>query len=153
MFSSCSCAFRAGLHLAVKLMIQTPRTELPPITLRRCDRDRLGVLAEAAAEKYPATADFLAGEIERAIIVSDTDLLPGIVGMESDVTFRDDISGQQKHVTLVYPTSADIVTGQISVLTPIGAALIGLSAGQSITFETPSGEPRSLTVLSVGMRD
>lgn len=111
------------------------------------------MLAEAAAEKYPATADFLAGEIERAIIVSDTDLLPGIVGMESDVTFRDDISGQQKHVTLVYPTSADIVTGQISVLTPIGAALIGLSAGQSITFETPSGEPRSLTVLSVGMRD
>ena len=133
-------------------MIHSLRTELPPITLRRSDRERLGVLAEAAAEKYPVTADFLAGEIERATIVPDADPLPGIVGMESHVTFRDDISGQEKHVTLVYPTAADVDAGRISVLTPIGAALIGLSAGQSITFETPSGEPRSLTVLSVGIR-
>ncbi|MGM4895578.1 nucleoside diphosphate kinase regulator [Tardiphaga sp. 709] len=133
-------------------MIHTLRTELPPITLRRSDRERLGVLADAAAEKYPVTADFLAGEVERATIVPDAHPLPGIVGMESDVTFRDDISGQEKHVTLVYPTSADVDAGRISVLTPIGAALIGLSAGQSITFETPSGEPRSLTVLSVGTR-
>ncbi|KAA0073861.1 nucleoside diphosphate kinase regulator [Tardiphaga sp. P9-11] len=133
-------------------MIHSPRTELPPITLRYSDRERLSVLAEAAATKYPATADFLADEIERATIVPDTDPLPGIVGMESDLTFRDDISGQEKHVTLVYPTSADVEAGRISVLTPIGAALIGLSAGQSITFETPSGEPRSLTVLAVSER-
>jgi regulator of nucleoside diphosphate kinase len=133
-------------------MIHSLRTELPPITLRHSDHERLGMLAEATAEKYPVTADFLAGEVERATIVPDTHPLPGIVTMESDVTFRDDVSGQEKHVTLVYPTSADVDTGRISVLTPIGAALIGLSAGQSITFETPSGEPRSLTVLSVGAR-
>ena len=54
------------------------------------------MLAEAAAEKYPVTADFLAGEVERATIVPDTYPLPGIVGMESDVTFRDDISGPGK---------------------------------------------------------
>ena len=61
-------------------------------------------------------------------------------------------SGQAKHVTLVYPTAADVAAGRISVLTPVGAALIGLSAGQSMAFETPSGEPRSLTVLEVGER-
>ncbi|HEY8337860.1 MAG TPA: nucleoside diphosphate kinase regulator [Tardiphaga sp.] len=133
-------------------MTHSLRTKLPCITLRSSDRERLDVLAVAAAEKYPVTADFLAREIERATIVPDSDPLPGIVSMESGVTFRDDTSGREKHVTLVYPPSADVETGRISVLTPIGAALIGLSAGQSIDFETPSGEPRSLTVLEVGER-
>lgn len=131
-------------------MIHSPRTALPPITLRRSDRERLALLAEAAAEKYPQTADFLAREIERATIVADDDPLPGIVAMESELVFRDDVSGQDKRVTLVYPPAADVAAGRISVLTPIGSALIGLSAGQSITFATPSGEQRSLTVLQVG---
>ena len=55
--------------------------------------------------------------------------------MESEVTFRDDATGSQKQVTLVYPKAADIDAGRISVLTPIGAALIGLSAGQAISFD------------------
>lgn len=131
-------------------MIHSPRTALPPITLRRSDREQLALLAEAAAEKYPQTADFLAREIERATIVADDDPLPGIVAMESELVFRDDVSGQDKRVTLVYPPAADVAAGRISVLTPIGSALIGLSAGQSITFATPSGEQRSLTVLQVG---
>lgn len=133
-------------------MIHSVLTKLPCITLRNTDRERLNLLAVAAAEKYPVTADFLAREIERATVVPDSDPLPGTVGMESDVTFRDDISGREKHVTLVYPPAADVEAGRISVLTPIGAALIGLSAGQSIEFETPSGQPRSLTVIEVGAR-
>ena len=62
--------------------------------------------------------------------------------MESEVIFRDDATGLQKRVTLVYPKSADIEEGRISVLTPIGAALIGLAAGQAISFVAPSGELR-----------
>ena len=133
----------------VKNMINTPRTALPPIKIRQADSQRLALLAEAAAETVPATADFLAGEIERATVVPDTAPLAGIVGMESEVIFRDDATGVQKQVKLVYPKSADIGAGRISVLTPIGAALIGLSAGQAISFETPSGELRSLTVMEV----
>ena len=133
----------------VKNMINTPRTALPPIKIRQADSQRLALLAEAAAETAPATADFLAGEIERATVVPDTAPLAGIVGMESEVIFRDDATGVQKQVKLVYPKSADIGEGRISVLTPIGAALIGLSAGQAISFETPSGELRSLTVMEV----
>ena len=137
------------VRMNAKNMINVPRTQLPPIKIRQADSERLVELAEAAAETSPATAEFLAGEIERATVVPDTALLAGIVGMESEVTFRDDVTGLQKRVTLVYPKSADIEAGRISVLTPIGAALIGLAAGQAISFVTPSGELRSLTVMDV----
>ncbi|MEO8320962.1 MAG: nucleoside diphosphate kinase regulator [Bradyrhizobium sp.] len=130
-------------------MTNVPRTQLPPIKIRQAESKRLAHLAEASAETVPATAEFLAREIERATVVPDTAPLAGIVGMESEVTFRDDATGLQKQVTLVYPNAADIDAGRVSVLTPIGAALIGLSAGQAISFETPSGEQRSLTVLGV----
>lgn len=123
--------------------------QLPPIALRTCDADRLRNIAEAASDKYPQTTDFLAREIERAEIVPDVRALPGLVTMDSDVTFRDDISLQERSVTLVYPESADVDAGKISILTPIGAALIGLSVGQTIEFQTPGGRWRSLTVLKV----
>ncbi|MEP6840801.1 MAG: nucleoside diphosphate kinase regulator [Bradyrhizobium sp.] len=135
--------------MTVKNMTNVPRTQLPPIKIRQAESKRLAHLAEASAETVPATAEFLAREIERATVVPDTAPLAGIVGMESEVTFRDDATGLQKQVTLVYPNAADIDAGRVSVLTPIGAALIGLSAGQAISFETPSGEQRSLTVLGV----
>lgn len=122
---------------------------LPPISLRMCDADRLRNIAEAASDKYPQTTDFLAREIERADIVPDAQMLPGLVTMDSDVTFRDDISMQERSVTLVYPEAADVDAGKISILTPIGAALIGLSVGQTIEFQTPGGRWRSLTVLKV----
>lgn len=137
------------VRMTVKNMINPARTQLPPIRIRQTDFERLAQLAEAAAATAPSTAEFLADEIERATLVPDTAPLAGVVGMDSEVIFRDDATGLQKQVTLVYPKSADIEAGRISVLTPIGAALIGLSAGQAISFATPSGERKSLTVLEV----
>jgi regulator of nucleoside diphosphate kinase len=122
---------------------------LPPITLNAADFDRLQRLAHAAADRFPRTADFLAREIARAKVVDGTDILPGIVTMGSEVEFRDDTTGKVRRVTLAYPDAADIDAGRISVLTPIGAALIGLSVGQSIEWQTPAGGWRSLTVLGV----
>jgi regulator of nucleoside diphosphate kinase len=69
--------------------------------------------------------------------------------MGSVVEFRDETTGKVQAVTLVYPGNADISQGRISVLTPIGAALIGLSAEDSITWETRTGELRQLTVLKI----
>lgn len=69
--------------------------------------------------------------------------------MGADVTFRDDVTGKTRRVTLVYPHEADIDANKISVLTPIGAALIGLSVSQSIEWQTQTGHWRSLTVLDV----
>lgn len=125
-------------------------TELPPIAVTRRDFDRLQRLAQVAAGKFPETSEYLAREIERAHLITDFEVLPGLVMMGSEVEFRDDISGQVRRATLVYPEESGAAAGTtVSVLTPVGAALIGLSASQSIEFRTPSGGWRSLTVLSV----
>lgn len=120
--------------------------ERPPISLRSRDVDRLRNLAEASSTKFPQVSDFLAQEIDRAAILPDPGVSPDLVSMNSEVVFRDDTNQQERTVTLVYPQSADVDTGKISILTPIGAALIGLSVGQTIEFQTPNGR-RSITVL------
>lgn len=123
--------------------------ELPPIAMTTHDSEELARLASAAARTFPRTADFLAREIERAQLISDVEARPGLVRMGSRVEFRDDVSGQVRCVTLVYPDAADVSAGKVSVLTPVGAALIGLSVSQSIAFESPGSGSRSLTVLEV----
>lgn len=125
------------------------RAELPPISLNENDLERLRNLADAASDKFPRTAEFLAREVERANILDPLKVLPGLVVMGADVTFRDDVTGKTRRVTLVYPQEADIDANKISVLTPIGAALIGLSVSQSIEWQTQTGHWRSLTVLDV----
>ena len=84
------------------------------------------------------------------VIVAAGFLLRGVVTMGSLVEFRDDDTGRTRTVNLVYPDQADLADGRLSVLSPVGAALIGLSVGQSIEWQTPSGGWRSLTVLQVG---
>jgi regulator of nucleoside diphosphate kinase len=69
--------------------------------------------------------------------------------MGSTVTYLDQFSGRTRTVTLVYPDAANIEQNRISILTPIGAALIGLSPSQSITWPSPDGRVGSITVLSV----
>ncbi len=125
------------------------QTRLPAIAISVRDADRLRHLAEVAVDRYPETAEFLAREIERAEIRAADQSMRDIVAMQSEVTFRDDIGGQSRTVTLVYPEDADVGAGKISVLTPIGAALIGMSVGKSIEFQTPAGGWRSLTVTKV----
>ena len=129
-------------------MIETASLPLPPIVIRESDAARLRLLADAAVTHFPATADFLAAEIERADIRPDGQPLPDIVSMGSRVTFRDEANGAIRTVTLVYPEQADVSAGRISVLTPIGAALIGMSSGQAIAFRSPAGV-RALRVLEV----
>ena len=124
-------------------------TRWPSIRLTMADRERLERLANASMHRYPHTADYLAHEIERARIVESKDASEDLVTMGSSVEFRDDVTGQVRRVVLVYPDKADVSAGRISVLTPVGAALIGLSKNQSIDWETPARERRSLTVLSV----
>lgn len=122
---------------------------LPPITLTTTDSERLRNLADAATGKFPRTAEFLSREVDRANLIDTTETNPSLVKMGSEIVYRDDDTGKTRFVTLVYPDEADLDSGKISVLTPIGAALIGLSVNQSIEFETPTGATRSLTVMSV----
>ena len=80
--------------------------ELPPITLNTVDADRLLRLADIARRRFPNAAEFLSREVERANVVSPSQMLPGVVAMGSEVEFRDDTTGQVRRVTLVYPHEA-----------------------------------------------
>ena len=121
----------------------------PRITLLADEYVRLSALAQMARNRMPDLAAGLAEEIERAHVLAKGSHPKHIVCMNSEVEFRDHTTGKVRKVLLVYPEEADISNGKVSVLTPVGTALIGLQAGQSITWETPSGEVRQLTVLAV----
>jgi regulator of nucleoside diphosphate kinase len=126
-----------------------PAMVLPPITVAEDEARRLNALASSSAALFPRVAHFLAREMERASVVADSSELRGVVRMGSQVRFCDDRTGEVRDVVLVYPHEADITLRRVSVLTPVGAALIGLSVGQAIEFQTPGHGKRSLTVLGV----
>jgi regulator of nucleoside diphosphate kinase len=121
----------------------------PLITLTANDHERLSGLVRAAMNNMPDMASGLADEIERAHVMAKGRHPIDVVSMGSEVKFRDDTSGKIQKVFLVYPGQADISQDKISVLTPIGTALIGLQVGSSITWETRTGELKRLTVLEV----
>ena len=76
----------------------------------------------------------LADELDRAMIASPGTIRPDIVTMHSEVEYQDEVTGDVRRTTVVYPGEEDADAGRISVLTPIGAALIGLSEGQSMEW-------------------
>jgi len=126
---------------------------LPRIVIDADCLDRLEALAEGAIQRNPDLADRLLGEIVRARIVPTAKLPPHVVAIGRAVTYRDETTGQEKTVTPVYPEDADIARGRISILTPIGVALIGLAEGASHHWEIRDGKRRVLTVIRVDPHD
>jgi len=119
----------------------------PNITLSTSDHQRLSLLALSGPGSDPDAADDLLHELDRASIVTDASLPGDVVRMGSLVRFR--AGRDERTALLVYPAEADSASGRISVLTPVGAALIGLRTGQSSSFRTRDGRPQMLTVLRV----
>jgi len=119
----------------------------PTLHIAAEEHERLIGLAQAHLKRFPEAAERLLAEADRAVVLPADRLPRGVVTMGSYVEFRDEESGDVRCVQLVYPGEADIAQGRISVMTLIGAALIGLSAGQSITWPKRRGEHRRLTVL------
>ena len=110
------------------------------ITITDLDFERLGRL-EGAAD--------LAPELDRADIVPFHAVPPNVVTMYSRVVFEDETTGGSRVVTIVYPQEADPSAGKISVMAPVGSALLGLSVGQSIEWCFPDGRPRTLRVVEL----
>lgn len=127
----------------------SPKAGLPPITIATGDHERLTVVAEAAARREIDAAQDLLFELDRADVVADGAVPDDVVRMGSMVTYRGD-GGAEQTVTLVYPADAEIAEMKVSVLTPVGAALIGMSAGQSIAWTDRTDRQRALTVIAVG---
>ena len=93
--------------------------------------------------------ELLLGEIDRAAICDRSKIPPDVVTMGSQVTFSDEKNGTERTVRLVYPAEADISAGRMSILTPVGAGLIGLSVGQSINWPDRGGTEHRLTIVAV----
>lgn len=125
----------------------TANAPLPEIIVGESDYDTLTALAAAAAPRMPEVAESLMNELDRATVVDSDAVPPGIVRIGSRVTYRAD--GTERQVTLVMPSEADISAGRISVLTPIGAALLGLSTGQTIEWPARDGRLHHLQVIAV----
>ncbi len=94
-------------------------------------------------------AELLEQELARADVTSAQDVPPDVVTMNSTVVFEDEDTGSRREVTLCYPRDARSDEGRISVLAPIGSALIGLSVGQSIQWPVPGGRTKTLRIVAV----
>lgn len=99
-------------------------------------------------DRDPALAETMLTELERARVVEDEALPETVVRMGSMVTYTAD-DGAPTMITLVFPGDADISQGRISITTPVGTALIGLSAGQSIDWTARNGQVHRLTVTDI----
>lgn len=95
--------------------------------------------------KLPLEA-MLAHKLDCAIVIPAGHISGNIVTMHSRVVYLDETTGTRREVELVYPKEANTGTGKISVLAPIGSALLGLAVGQTTSWVFPSGEVRFLRV-------
>ena len=124
------------------------RSRKPAISVCQSDYHRLSSLAEAFYARNPAVAEELLSELDRARVVDDAKLKPDTARIGSTLHYSTD-TGDERNVTLVFPKYADISRGYVSILTPIGVALLGLSPGQSIDWTSTLGERHRLTVNRV----
>ncbi|MCB1446120.1 MAG: nucleoside diphosphate kinase regulator [Rhizobiaceae bacterium] len=129
--------------------MKTANRKKPKILVSDADLPRLTRLADAIADQLPDLADELLEELERARVVKAAQLPDTVVRMGSTVSYSSD-DGQTKTITLVFPAEADIAAGRVSILTPIGTALLGLSPGQSMEWTARDGRRHKLTVDGVG---
>lgn len=121
--------------------------ELPEITITAKDAMRLGRLVDDFFQIRDRDIAFLARELDRANVVHPADLPRRVVTMRSLVEFWN--GGRQAQAMLVYPAEASVSENKISVLTPVGTALLGLSEGQSMSYEDPDGSMRRVIVNRV----
>lgn len=124
------------------------RRAMPAIVVGETDHRIITGLANSAFERNPDVAEVLLDEMDRARVVPQAKRPAHVVGLGSEVDYVAE-TGQARTVRVVMPAEADISAGRISILTPVGAALIGLSPGQSFSWTGPSGHPHRLTVEAV----
>ena len=121
----------------------------PEITLTRLDVQRLEKLIGNLDDTLPGVVA-LQAELDRAENIVGHDEVPaGVVTMNSRVHCREESSGKDYHLTLVYPKDANADEGKISILAPVGSALLGLHAGQHIDWPAPGGKTLKLKLLEV----
>lgn len=121
----------------------------PPLVICDADYDLIANLALSIESRLPNLARQLLQEIDRAEIVPSSELPSNVVALGSEVEFEDESSGARRTVRLVTPGEADIGLGKVSILTSVGAGLIGMAAGAQIIWPKPDGTKRKLRMVRV----
>ena len=106
------------------------------------DYNRLSALIEKTREGNGVDRQYLnklEAELDRAEIVDAEDIPANVITMRSTVRLKDLVSGEENTYSLVFPTEADFSQGKISVLAPIGTAILGYKSGDTIEWTVPSG--------------
>ena len=129
--------------------VETAGSEKPAIFISETDYDIIADLALRAMRGAPAVSELLMAEIERAVVHPRATLPGDVVTLGSEVEFEDESSGARRRVRLVLPADADIESGMISILTPIGAGLIGMRVDARISWPCRDGRMRLLKILEV----
>ena len=124
---------------------------LPAILLSRADFDALDRLVGDLPGAGPA--GLLQQELDRAEVLDDADMPRDVVGLNRWLHYADDRHPEVRRVQLVLPREADIDAGRVSILSHVGAGLIGLKEGQSILWPDPSGDTRKLTPILIEDED
>ena len=120
----------------------------PPLLMSRLDVERIESLLESPAAQNVDTSA-LEAEIERATIVESAQMPPDVITMNSTARFLDENSGEEREMTLVFPRDADGSAEKVSILAPVGSALLGLHVGDAIEWPLPGGRTIRLRVLSI----
>jgi len=131
-------------------MSNQPTSGLPPsIIVSARDLARLEAILESPALSRQPAAQALLDELNRAEVLPPEQVPADVVTMHSEVECEDIASGEQHVLTLVYPNEADVEQARVSVLAPVGSALLGLSVGQTIDWQAPGGRQLKLRVRAV----
>lgn len=125
-----------------------PQTSLPEIIVTTRDYERLSNVLASLPESHEV-GRMLEAELDRADVLEPEEVPNDVVTMNSRVLIEDLETGETLTVTLVYPASADFQAGRLSVLAPVGAALLGLRTGQTIEWPLPGGRRKRVRVAAV----
>ena len=119
----------------------------PPLLLSRLDCERIESLLEHPGVRTDHAA--LLAELARADLVEPAQMPDDVITMNSVARFRDETTGDERELALVYPKDADGSADKLSVLAPVGSALLGLRVGHRIEWPLPGGRTTALRVLSI----
>ncbi|MDI1445726.1 nucleoside diphosphate kinase regulator [Polyangium sp. 6x1] len=122
----------------------------PNLVITTQNAERLRLVVELHLEGATrAAAEALDTEIARARLVAPAAVPGDVVTMNSLVLYLDEVTQKRREVVITYPRDARVEEGRVSILSPIGTALLGLSVGQGITWPMPAAGSRRLRVLAV----
>ncbi|MCG6116982.1 MAG: nucleoside diphosphate kinase regulator [Aquimonas sp.] len=121
----------------------------PDLIVSSLDFDRLDAMIAALSQAQASAGAALAAELARARVVEPAELPPDRVSMRSTVRFMSTHEHHPSRLTLVYPHELGSEADQISVLAPVGTALLGLRAGDSIDWPLPGGDITRLSILGI----